>query len=757
MIEIDFETRSPVDLKTCGAYVYFEHPEARVLIGSYQIGNAPVARWELGQPCPPDLARAIEAGAMITAHNAAFEMLCFDWLHRHAGWPMPRYEQFRCTAATAAAMALPRALGDLGEALGLSIQKDKEGARLMRMFSIADKHGQFKRPEDHPAEWEAYKRYCDFDVLSEAEADSRLVPLSDFEQQVWQLSERINRRGVRIDRTSARAAIRLADKAKKVLDAEMRATTGGAVTACTQVQKLAVWLKDQGVHASEDVLAGGDPEDATTDDEDLSMAKASIEDYLARPNLPAHARHALELRLEASKASVKKLNAMLKRANADGRVRGAFIYHQASTGRWQSTGVNFANLPRPRRIYDEAKPRADVLFQAFRAGEPALLKELYGAELGKPLHLVSDAIRGFIWSAPGHELLQADYSGIEGAVIAWLAGETWKVQEMHDIIADPSRPDLYRQTAASIMNTTTDVVTKKHWARQAVGKVSELALGFGGGVAAFYSMSRNYGVNLDDLYAPVWEVADEARRAKAVKRYENQLKRGQSRTDVLSREAWLASEIIKNGWREANPEISASWRASESAVREAIQNPGTVTQTHNRNVGACRFIVRMGYLWAMLPSGRCLAFAAPKLKDQVWAEVRCDDGSFSDAEVMDREEAEAKERRGLVRIQGHTSAKVTFLGVGKNKKLRRQALYGGLIMQNLTQATARDLLVNGMLKAEEAGYPVIAHVYDEMICEVPKGFGDLKAFERLICELPEWAAGMPLTAGGWRGKRYRKD
>jgi DNA polymerase len=733
-IRIDFETRSPVDIKTCGAHVYFEHPEARVLLGSYDIDDGDVRRWELGQPCPPDLASAVAAGADIWAVNAAFEMLCFDWLHANAGWPLPRPEQFRCTAATAAAMALPRSLGDLGEALGLSIQKDKEGARLMRMFSIADKHGQFKRPEDYPAEWEAYKRYCDFDVLSEAEADSRLVPLSDFEQNVWQLSERINRRGIRIDRTSAQAAIRLADKAKKALDAEMRAVTGGEVTACSQVAKLLAWVHAQGVELS-------------------SAAKAELTEALHQPDLPPHVRHALEIRQEAAKTSVAKLEAMLKRASADGRVRGTFIFHGASTGRWVNVGVNFANMPRPRRCYDEAKLRADVLFQAFRQEDPALLKELYGPEIGRPLHLVSDAIRGFIWSAPGHDLVQADYSGIEGAVIAWLADEDWKLAEMHRIITDPSVPDLYRQTAAGIMNTTTDVVTKKHPLRQSVGKTSELALGFQGGVSAFYTMARGYGVDLDALYAPVWEVADDERKAKAVKRYENALKRKQSRADLLSREAWIACEIIKNGWRAQNSAIAKSWRDAEHAVREAVQNPGTVTEA-----ARCKFIVRLGFLWTQLPSGRCLAYGGPKLKDQVWAEVRCDDGSWSDAEVMDREEAEAKELKGVVRIQGETSAKVTFLGVDSTtKKWRRQALYGGLIMQNNTQATARDLLVNGMLKAEAAGYPVIAHVYDEMICEVPKGFGDLKAFERLICELPDWAAGMPLTAGGWRGKRYRKD
>src|SRR5690606_38493764 len=151
-------------------------------------------------------------------------------------------------------------------------------------------------------------------------------------------------------------------------------------------------------------------------------------------------------------------------------------------------GVNFANLPRPRREFDDAHLDRKTLFEAFRSEDPDWLKFLYGDLLGRPLHLVSDAIRGFIMAAPAHELVQADYSGIEGAVIAWSSGEDWKVAAMYEIIADPSLPDMYRRTAAGIMNTTTDIVTKKYPLRQSVDKVSELALGFGGGVSAFHSM-----------------------------------------------------------------------------------------------------------------------------------------------------------------------------------------------------------------------------------------------------------------------------
>lgn len=742
-LEIDFETRSAVDLRTRGVYNYMDSPTTEPLMASFKINGGPVMRWRPPQPCPPEIVAHVEVGGMISAHNAAFERLLWQKiLTPRYGWPEAKTEQFRCTAATAAAMALPRDLEGLGAALGLEVQKDKEGKALIRFFSIPrrPKKGEdpdgiyFHEPEDYPEKFERFHDYCDVDVITEAEADSRMVPLSDAEQNLYVLSERINDRGIRVDVQSAVAALNLAEKAKKILDRKMRIVTGGYVPSCSNPGKLVEWVQEQGIEMS-------------------SAAKADIEELLLLDDLPEHVREAIELRQEAAKTSVTKLRAMLNRASEDGRVRGTFMYHGASTGRWTSMGVNFANLPRNRRIYESMAPNVEDLFQVFRSEDPDLLPFLYGPELGRPLHLISDAIRGFIWAAPGHELVQADYSGIEGAVAAWLADEQWKVKAMFDIIADPKIPDMYRQTAAGIMNSTTDVITKKHPLRQSVGKTSELALGFGGGVSAFYTMAKGYGVNLDALYEPVWAAASEERRERAVKRYEKDLKAGKSRTDVLSREAWIACEIIKVGWRATNPAIASAWKACEAAIREAVQEPGKVVHALKLS-----YVVKMGFLWCKLPSGRCLAYGSPKLKDQVWACLKDDNGEWLDAEVLDRDYAEKLVRNGLAKIEGDTSPKVTVLGVnGVTKKWERYALYGGLAFQNPVQAIARDLLVNGMWKAERAGYPVIAHVYDEAFSEVPRGFGNLKFFESTICELPDWAAGLPLTAGGWIGKRYRKD
>lgn len=742
LLYIDLETRAAVDLPKRGSYVYWEDPHADVLVACYAFGDGPVHTWVRCDPVPPAIRAHVEAGGLVSGWNVfGFERLAFNAvLGPRYGWPVPKIDQYTDTMHMAAAMALPQALGKAADALGLPIRKDREGTRLINRFSKPrrPRKGEdpgavlWNEPGDFREDFERFLLYCKTDVEVERAIRKRLVPLSDSEQKLAILNARINERGVRIDTASARSAINLAEKAKRALDREMRLVTGGYVTACSQPGKLVQWVQDQGVAMD-------------------SAAKAEVEAVLERPDLPSNVRRALDIRLEAAKTSVSKLNAMLARASKDGRVRGSYVYHGASTGRTQSTGVNLANLPRSRPAYEDV--RQDVLFDLFKLEDPAVLPALYGDDLGRPLHLVSDAIRGFIWAAPGHEFVQADYSGIEGAVIAWLAGESWKLKALHEIKADPSLPDLYRRTAAQIMGMTTDEIHRKHPYRQSIGKTSELALGFGGSVAALHSMAVLYNVDLGQVYDPVWSVTDEEMREKAVRRYEGQKKRGLMKTDVLPEKTWLACWLVVQMWRGNNPAIQQMWRDLTAAVREAVQNPGRVTEA-----GRVKYRVAKGFLWALLPSGRCLAYGAPRTKDQVWAKVLLPDGDWSDAEVMDRDRAEALERTGRVQIEGGTSPAVTALGVdGKTKQWRRFVLSPPIIAENNTQATARDLLVNGMWKAEAAGYPIVATVYDEILAEVPRGFGDLAEFERLICELPDWAEGLPLTAGGWVGKRYRKD
>lgn len=732
----DFESRSDVDLRKHGAGPYFASKRFMPLILCYSINGGRVKEWTCETPyCPEDIRAIIRGKFVISAFNASFERQCFDWLADNWGWPRPDFDCYRCSMATASALGLPRSLERLGDALNLEVKKDKIGASLIKFFCMPRSDGQFNEPADHPEKFAQFISYCRTDVETEMAAAKRMVPLSDDEQQVWLLDQRINARGIRIDRRSAVAAINLVEKAKALLDEEMRQVTRGAVPACTQVAKLTAWCEAQGVK-----LEG--------------VAKDDILEALDLEDLPADVRRALTIRQEAGKSSTSKLKSFIAHAGADDRVRGSFVYHGASPGRWSNVGVNFANLPRPRAVYDNANLDAAQLFAAFRREDPTLLRTLYGEELGKPLHLVSDAIRGFILAAPGHDLIAVDYSGIQSALSAWFADETWKLQAMREIIADPTLPDLYRRAAAGILNTTTEIITKKHWGRQ-LGKVGELACTFGGSVAAYVSMAANYGLKkqaLHDLYGPVWAAATEDVQEKSIKRYEACCKsRDKKKTDVLSREGWLACYATVTGWRNTNPAHVKLWADLEAAMRDALRNPGVA-----QHVSKLTYLFARGALWCRLPSGRCICYNAPRLRDQVWAKMWVD-LAWTEAEVVDREEAQALELKSLAKIQGPTSPRVTALGVSSTtQKLERYALYGGMAVENTAMGAERDILVAGLRNCERAGYPIVFHTYDEGVAEVPRGFGSVAEMEKLMLDLPSVYATLPLDAHGWRGKRNRK-
>lgn len=713
---IDFESRSPVNLRAEGVYRYFAHAQTEIMIASYCLDDGPVKRWRLGEPCPAGLRAHIESGALIFAHNAAFERLAMQMIlaPRH-GWPRPALEQFVCTAATAAALSLPRDLDGVGRALGLKQQKDKEGHKLMMKMSQPRKarkdepEGLYFYGWDEPAVLDRLHDYCDQDVLTERAAEKRMTPLSDDMRALYWASERINDRGVRIDRDSARAALKMVALSKRDMDKELWSITGGAVGKGSQVAKLKAWVESRGV-----AMAGA--------------AKADIEEILELEDLPDDVRRAVEIRQEYGKTSVSKLVAMLARCGDDGRIRGPFLFHAASTGRFSSVGAQLHNMTRPRKMYGKAELNRETLFKAIRTANPEALPWLYGPKLGRPMLLISDVVRSFIWAGPKKELLVADYSSIEGRGLAWGAGEEWKLQAYRDIDSGLSKYDLYEQTAAGVYGVSVEDVDDGM--RQAGGKVSELSLGYQGGVGAYYSMSRNYGIKMPSLYGPAWSAASPERRDKAVERYEECCKRGEETTKNLTREGWLAAELIKVGWREANPAIKASWKLLGDAAWDAVSNPGMVVKCLKAS-----FVVARGFLWMKLPSGRCLAYGAPAIREVIvpWADKTVD--------ISKRERAPA----------------VTACSVdATTKQWKRGPLYGGLLAENWTQAVAFDLLANGIVKAEAAGYPIILHVHDEPGAEVDQGFGDVHAFEKLICELPAWADGLPLTAEGWRGKRYRK-
>ena len=732
----DWETRSPVNLPTHGPYVYAMHPDTDALLASYKLkwndeakhppeiqawvsaGGAlnKLMRWKRGEPCPAHVRAYIEAGGQVSAHNAAFERLI--WWHvmvpKHK-WPKPRMEQFRCTAVTAAAMSLPRSLERLGDALDLSIKKDKRGSDLMKIHSIPigfDETGKaiWHPKADDPESLELYHQYCDSDVLSEEEADSRLIPLSDDEMKIYWLNETINDRGLRIDTVSATAALRLIDEAKRLINEELTTVTDKAATAVTQAAKLKNWAEAQGVFMP-------------------SMDKDDVNDFLHDcDDLPDRVRRALELRQEGAKPSVDKIAAMMKRVDSDGRARGVYLHNGAGqTGRFSSRGVQAHNMPKYRKIFEDAKISQSELFDTIRSGDPNMLTFMYGADLGRPLHLLSDAVRGFIWAAPGHDFVCADYSSIEGRLAAWFAGEEWLLEAFRSLDRGEGF-GIYELAAAGIYNIPVETVDKK---KRASGKVATLALGYQGGAGALAKMARQNGIKLPTVFDALWESVSPERRTAAEKRFEERLEKHDALAMSLGKQGWIAAELIKVGWRAKHPKIVELWGKLEDAAIDAVNNPGSVV-----NVVGAKYTVAHGFLWCRLPSGRCLAYGSPKM-----GEV---EAPWADKTV----EPAKREKKLSLTVRGVDAV---------SEKWIRFPTYGGSLANNLIQGSARDILTHGMFSSEKAGYPVVLHTHDEMAAEVPHGFGSVEEYQNILSVMPDWAKTLPMTASGWRGKRYRKD
>lgn len=330
---IDFETRSAVDLKKCGADVYARDPSTDIMCMAWAFDDEPVDLWT---PFDGDLSERVYTHVLsnepVIAHNAPFELAIWN----HVGvkkykWAPLGLIQAQCTMAMAYAMSLPGSLDNASAAVGLTHKKDMQGHRVMMQLSqprdvLAD--GSVVWWND-PDKFAKLYSYCKQDIEVERELYKRLMPLSPAERRVWILDQRINQRGIAVDLPSVTTAIAIVEGEKKRLDEEMRAVTCGAVATCTAVGQLTDFLKAQGLEVD-------------------GVAKADVADFLEDEALPAVCRQALLLRQEAAKSSTAKFESMRKSACNDGRVRGIFQYHGAGTGRWAGRRIQPQNFPRPK-------------------------------------------------------------------------------------------------------------------------------------------------------------------------------------------------------------------------------------------------------------------------------------------------------------------------------------------------------------------------------------------------------------------------
>lgn len=734
-------------LGVVGAAVYATHPTTDVLSLAYNLknGNGP-RRWIPGVGCelPADLIAYVMQGGVIEAWNSAFEWWIWNYVCvRRYGFPPLPIEQTRCAMGKARASGYPGALEKAGEVMRLTTPKDKAGSALLTKLSIprnpTKKDLRLRvTPADAPADFDALYRYNDRDILAEAEASAKCPDLTGEELDFWLVDQRINRRGVGVDKESLHACARLVELCLQRYDAELYQLTGGAVERASQLERLKGWLAGQGV------FVGSGP--GTMDEDGIEALVKTLQPHQVL------ARRALEIRQTVGSASVKKVFAMRNQLSPWGRLHDLFNYHGARTGRPTGEGPQPTNLPKagpavlkcacgrhtgahltacawcglpfpPGKKKAEWGPDAmeDVL-QVIKTGDLSLVERAYA----DAMLCVSGCLRGLFVAADGHDLIASDFSSIEGVVTACLSGEDWRVEMFathgkayelsvakitgipfaeimaHAGFDDVERPEWWKHRA--------DKTKPHHPMRQTLGKVAELASGFGGWINAWKRFGADAFMNDDEIKKAIlaWRDASPA---------------------IV--ELWGGQER-RNGW-DRYPEFFGL----EGMAISAVLTPGQWFSVMRKDgsYSGISYICHGDALYCWLPSGRALTYHAPRLS----ANQRAFGGQYS----------------------------LSFEGYNTNPMQGpvgwvRIDTYSGKLCENVVQAVARDIQRYAMVNLEKAGYPVVLHVYDEDVVEVPQGFGSIEEVERIMGTMPEWATYKGKTwpiraAGGWRGRRYRKE
>jgi len=703
-ITLDFETRSRSDLRKVGAWKYAEHESTEVMCLALKVDEDPVQIWIMPELIEgwdnlwieldidhvfsaDEVLDLIESADIIEAHNMEFERAIWHHvLHKKHNWPDLPFEKLRCSAAKAAMHALPRNLEQACKALNLPVQKDEEGHRLMLQMCKPRKPSKANPNEwwETPDKLVRLFKYCMQDVEAEHCLSRALSDLPPSELEIWRLDQQINARGIYTDTESAAVIIDKLAHHEKGLLGQMSALTDGKVKSPRQHAVTLKWVNEQGIDAD-------------------NIQAATVDALLEKGGLPEKARDVLRIRRSLSKSSCAKFQAMIARAGSDSRIRGTLMYHGAGTGRWSGVGIQPQNLP--RGTFSDVQECID----AFKAGDMEVFEMLYG----DPMVAASSCIRGMLCASPGHELVCADFSAIEGRVLAWVVQET----EALDVYIKGIDP--YKIAAAPIYSTTYENVSKS---QRQVGKVAELALGYQGGISAFESMARGYDLDFSEIVHPVLSSArpDMVKKAEhAAKTYKTSCIRAGK--EPIPKEQAMACDIIKQTWRENRPMTTRFWQHIESTAVKAVVNPGDIA-----SYAGIKFGTSKNFLLCRLPSGRVLYYYSPKVQ-------------------------EVKTPWGAKKFG------ITYRSVDSvTRQWVRQKTYGGKLTENIVQAIARDLMAEGMLRVEAAGYPVVMSVHDELVSEVPIGFGSVEEYENIMSEIPDWAQGCPVAAEGWKDLRYKK-
>ena len=646
-LSCDIETFSDVDLIRCGVYKYADSPNFEMLLFAYAVDDGDVHIIDIagGEELPEEIIQAIKSDTVVkTAYNAQFERVC---LSRYLKLPEGEYlnpQSWYCTAVQAAELALPLSLADVGSVLGLERQKMTEGKELIKYFCVPCKptKSNGNRTRNRPChdinKWETFKKYCmrDVDVERQIADKLKMYPISDEEHRLYVLDQIINDRGVLVDSELAEQAVKLNSIQTAVAVEQAYMITG--LENPNSVTQLKQWLKEKGVEIE-------------------SLSKKSVKSLADETD--GDVSEMLKLRLLMAKTSVKKYEAVIRSVCSDNRVHGMMRFCGANrTGRWSG------NILQPQNLPQNHLPDLTLARDIVKDGDFEMLDMMFG----NVPNVLSELIRTVLIPKPNHRFIVADFSAIEARVLAWIAGEQWRIDTFKN------GGDIYCASASKMFK----VPVEKHGVNGELrqkGKISELACGYGGSVGALKNMGAvEMGVQENELQGLI------------------------------------------NDWRNANPHIVRFWYEVGNAAMKAIKEKTTVP------LGKLVFAYERGILFIRLPNGRRLSYIKPRI--------------------------------GTNRFGGDS---ITYMGINSAKKWDRLETFGGKLTENIVQGTARDLLANALINAANAGYDTVFHVHDEIICEVPNGYGSVDELCRLMCIKTDWADGLPLNADGFECEYYKKE
>ena len=716
---LDFETRSLADLPKVGEHAYARHWSTAPLMLTF--GTAPkgvrpefdiidffevpgyansvypnsvAPEWEIFKvPCPPAILAAVARGDTFVAHNARFEQAVYYYIcHLKWGWPLP--VRWSCTAARSRYYGIRAGLEGAASDLEVITQKDARGKEFINNFCKPRKYKGKKadgivkelwyEPHENPEGWRIGKEYCITDGGAEADVDAILPDLPAFEQAVWEWDFKINTRGVPIDIRSVGRAIQFSDH-----------YTAQAYTRFEEITALRPTQRDR-------VLEYLQQRDEI---ENLGDLRSKTLKRLTLGEFPTDLQDVIQIRLDCSLASIKKLETMVRCTDDDGRARGVHLYGGAHTMRWSAKRIQTQNMKRGNAKEQErmfaflSHPcwEAPVAGMGHNGGpslldmpaQPAWVMEA-GFRFLRPLNALSQSMRGFIAAPEGKKILAADFAQIEARVLAWLARCMWLLEAFRNKL-DPyvkfGAEYMYARDYDScfkVVDGKREVAADFKRERQ-IAKSAVLGAGFGLGKKKFVEYCDN--------------------------------------SDLIITEEEADRTIT--AYRDAHPEIVQLWGRVEQAAIIATGEPGRVVELAGTGVKFYTWHIDSERYWLCceLPSGRCIHYYRPKVELRVkW---------------------------------GRPKETLTFR-TEWNGKSYREDTYGGKLVENIVQAVARDILCVGGLNAEAAGYPVIMLVHDETVTLPDQEFGSHEELCALMCKQYDWVTDLPIEAEGATMMRYGK-